>query len=274
MNQRRRPGIVGRFFRGLVSPLRGARFLLGHPRLWKFAALPIAINVVIVSILLLFGVHFVLPWIEEMMPQGHQWYWALLLGVVQVLAVIVLLFVVAVIFYILSGIICIPFNEALSLRTEEILKGRLLDEPFSFSLLKTDLFMAVANEIRRSLLLVALICGVLVISLVPVVGELFAPPLGLLVTVLFLAYDNLDYPLARRRLRFSEKRRFVFRHFAACLGFGIGAFFFVLIPFVNSLFVPLIVVGGTLLFREIEVWHGEVPNRGPNSSPSGRGKKR
>ena len=274
MNQKRPPGIVGRFIRGLLAPLRGARFLLGHPRLWKFAALPIAINVVIVSILLFLSFHFLLPWIDTLVPQGPQWYWVLLTGVVQILVITVLFFVVALIFYLLSGIICIPFNEMLSLMTEEILTGRRRDEAFSLRLLKADLVMAVANEIRRSFLFLVLLCGVLVISLIPVLGKLVAPPLGFLVTALFLAYDNLDYPLARRRLPFIKKRRFIFRHFAVCMGFGISTFFFVLIPFVNSLFIPLIVVGGTLLFREIEAWHGEIPHMGANSPSSGRGKER
>ncbi len=105
MNRGRPPGVIGRFVRGFLAPVRGARFLLGHPRLWKFVALPIAINVVIVSILLVLGFHFMLPLIEGFMPHGGQWYWAVLTGVVQIVVIIALFFIVALIFYLLSGIL-------------------------------------------------------------------------------------------------------------------------------------------------------------------------
>jgi uncharacterized protein involved in cysteine biosynthesis len=68
----------------------------------------------------------------------------------------------------------------------------------------------------------------------------------------FFALDYLAYPLERRgQLLLSQKFAFTRRHLAPSLGFGLTMTLIGLVPLVNFVFIPLGVVGGTLLFAEI-----------------------
>jgi uncharacterized protein involved in cysteine biosynthesis len=68
-----------------------------------------------------------------------------------------------------------------------------------------------------------------------------------IVTLLFLPLDYASYTLDRRRVRFRDKRRWILGHGPAMLGFGAGAFLTLLVPGLNFLAMPGLVVSGTLL---------------------------
>jgi CysZ protein len=263
MSPVRVPGIAGRFFRGLFAPLRGMRFLMAHPRLAAYAVFPTIINVILIVALFIVGIHFSQSLLDYIIPGQGQWYWMVLFYTVQVVLMLALLVFAAVVFYILAGIICVPFNEVLSQKTEQIFEGMAKDEPFSLRLLTRDILISLKNEIKRTGVMLALLLFLLVVFFIPVVGKIFYLIFGNLVTMLFLAYDNLDYPLARRRIPFAAKWRFIFRHTPSCLGFGLGALVSVIIPFLNFVVIPLTVVGATILFCEIESWYGKVPDMTP-----------
>lgn len=263
MSPARVPGIIGRFTAGFFAPLRGMRFLLAHPRLLAYAAFPTLINIILILTLFFFGMHFSQSLANYIIPGQDQWYWVVLSYTIQIVLVLVLIVFGAVVFYILAGIICVPFNEVLSQKTEQLFDGVKTEEPFSLGLLTRDIIISLKNEIKRTAIMLALLLFLLIVFLIPVVGKIFYLIFGNIIAMLFLAYDNLDYPLARRRLPFTVKWRFIFRHFASCLGFGAGALISVVIPFLNFVVIPLTVVGATILFCEIETWYGKVPDMTP-----------
>jgi CysZ protein len=257
------PGVIGRFVGGLFAPLRGLRFLLAHPRLLAYAAFPTFINIVLVLAIFFVGMHFSESLADRIIPAGDQWYWTVLSYAIQIVLVVMLVLFGALVFYILAGIICVPFNEVLSQKTERIFEGARREEPFSLRLLSKDIAISLKNEIKRTAVMLLLLLFLIVVFLIPVIGKPFYLVFGNIITMFFLAYDNLDYPLARRRLPFAAKCRFIFRHSASCLGFGAGALVSVVIPFLNFVIIPLTVVGATILFCEIETWYGKVPDMTP-----------
>jgi CysZ protein len=257
------PGVIERFARGLFAPLRALRFLFAHPRLLPYAAFPTFINIILVVALFFVGLYFSQELVGHLIPAQDQWYWMVLSYAIQIVLLLVLIAFGAVIFYILAGITCVPFNEVLSQKTERICKGQIKDEPFSFRLLAKDIIISLKNEIMRTGILLMLLLFLLILFLIPVVGKVFYLVFGNIVTMLFLAYDNLDYSLARRRLPFTVKWRFIFRNFPSSLGFGAGTLVSVVIPFFNFVVIPLTVVGATILFCEIETWYGKVPDMTP-----------
>ncbi len=268
MSAARVPGIFGRFTRGLFAPLRGMRFLLAHPRLLAYAAFPTLINVILVLAMFLFGMHFSQSLVDHILPVQDQWYWVVLSYAIQIVLVLALLLFAAVLFYILAGIICAPFNEVLSQKTEQIFEGIKREEPFSLRVLTRDIAISLKNEIKRTIVMLALLLFLLIVFFIPIVGKIFYLLFGNIVTMFFLAYDNLDYSLARRRLPFTAKCRFIFRHIPSCLGFGAGALVSVVIPFLNFVVIPLTVVGATIVFCEIEAWYGKVPDMTPTVQSS------
>jgi len=263
MSKTSTPGVIGRFIGGLFAPVRGLRFLLAHPRLLTYAAFPTLINIILVLALFFAGMYFAESLADRIVPAQDQWYWVALSYAIQIVLLAALVLFGALVFYILAGIICVPFNEVLSQKTEEIFEGIKREEPFSFRLLTKDIMISLKNEIKRTVVMLALLVSLLIIFFIPIVGKAFYLVFGNIITMLFLAYDNLDYPLGRRRLPFTVKWRFIFKNSPSSLGFGAGALVSVVIPFLNFVIIPLTVVGATILFCEIQTWYGKVPDMTP-----------
>ena len=79
--------------KGFFYPYRGFRFLLRHPRLLPFVAIPFAINTLLYTGMVWFAASRFGGWMERLVPQGEAWYWAALTAILWVLFAAVLLLV-------------------------------------------------------------------------------------------------------------------------------------------------------------------------------------
>jgi len=62
----------------------------------------------------------------------------------------------------------------------------------------------------------------------------------------------VDWPAARRDATLGDRVETVKKHVRPLVGLGIGVWFLVHVPFVNLLFMPAAVAGGTLLFLDLD----------------------
>jgi CysZ protein len=109
-----------------------------------------------------------------------------------------------------------------------------------------------------------------VLGLVPVLGQTVVPVLQAVAGGFFLAVELLAIPLERRGLHLAGRLRFVWRHRAQTLGFGITAFLLFLVPLMNVLAMPGAVVGATLLVRRLGGEGETVVSGGPAGPPGPR----
>ncbi|HEV2893536.1 MAG TPA: EI24 domain-containing protein, partial [Actinomycetota bacterium] len=156
--------------------------------------------------------------------------------------------VLVVSFTVIAQIIGQPFYERISDRIEHQL-GAVpagTDAPWWRTFPRASLESAL-------LLAMTLACTapLFVLGLLPVFGQTVVPVLQALVAGFFLAVELLAIPLERRGLHLSGRLRFVWRHRAQTLGFGLTAFFLFLVPLMNVLALPGAVVGATLLVRRL-----------------------
>ena len=247
---------------GLTAPLRGFIFIIKNPRLIKFTVFPIIINIILILTTYIFGSRYLIGLVDRWIPDEEAWYWAILFWIAVVVLVLAVSLVAAVLFYIIAGIVCVPFNELLSQEVEAMLRERPHQEDFSVRLLALDIWLALVGEVKRIFLYLSLIIPLLLLNLIPVLGTVIYGVIFGVVTLLFLAFDFVDHPLGRRRIPFREKRKFMIKHFFSMIGFGAGVFVFLLVPIVNFIVLPLNAIGGTILFSEIEHRYGEIEYRG------------
>jgi uncharacterized protein involved in cysteine biosynthesis len=100
------------------------------------------------------------------------------------------------------------------------------------------------------------------LSFIPVLTP-FTTAAQLFLASMFFAVDYLSYPLERRGvLLVRDKKAFARLHFGASLGFGATMTLIAFIPLVNFLFLPLGVVGGTLLFADLSGEAAQLQLRG------------
>ncbi|MBN1573264.1 MAG: EI24 domain-containing protein [Deltaproteobacteria bacterium] len=271
--QYKKPNFIFRALGGFTAPIRGLGFLLKNFGLIRYAVFPMIINAILVVIIYIFGTKLLLGYMDRLIPDEKAWYWMVLFWIAAVFTVILFLLVTAIIFYIIGGIICLPFNELLSQRVEAIVLGKAHEEPFSFRVITKDIGYALTHEILKStiyLFILVFILPLFFIGLFTVVVSIIFTVIFNIITWMFLAYDYFDHPLGRRRIPFADKMRFVYKNLPSSLGFGAAAFLFLYVPFLNLILIPLNVIGGTKLFFEIQKWYGEMEYR--DISP--RGKKR
>jgi CysZ protein len=225
---------------GAWHVIAGFGFLLRRPRLWPLAALPAmlaAIGVVVGFFVALFAI----PWLEQALLPGRGkvtaavsfvLYLALLLGTLAAGVITGLA---------LAMLLTAPVLEQLSRRVEAHVRVDVIEPPGGWK-------WEVTQSVKGALYFLAAAPGILLLSLIPLVG----PPLGLLWGAHALALQQTDVPLARRGMDFRTRRAWHRKWRAESLGFGLAGLVTLMVPFANFLLAPALAVGGTLLVLELE----------------------
>ena len=243
-----RPGLLG----GMLASWRGAGFMLAHPRLIPYALIPLAINAALYVLVFYLSNKYFGRWIDSLLPQAQVWYWAILYWFIRVLFFLVLLLAAGFTFVAVANIVASPFNDALSAEVEKIVTGLESGGPFSLAAIVKEIGRTVIEELKKIAFYLAALALILLLNLIPVVGQLAYMVCGALLTVIWLGLNFLDYPLARHGLRLGDKLNFIRGNFWPVLGYSLAVAAGVIIPLVNLAVFPSAVAGGTLLYLELE----------------------
>jgi len=236
----------------MPSPLyviRGAVFVWSHKTLWKYAAAPILISMLILtgSYILLYDL-----FVKLISPYtGQEWYgkvlYYLLLAVITVVLFAAFFFIVTR----LASAVAAPFNDLISQKTEQIATGMRDESHFSAAKLLQDSGRSLAHSFRLLGLYIGLLLVGLLLLLVPVIGGVLYAVFGVFISAYMFAYEYLGYPMDRRRFSWGQKRTFLRSKLGSILGFGLGNVAVASVPIINFFFIPAAVAGGTLLFLEL-----------------------
>lgn len=211
-------------FRGLFAPLRGAAFIARH-RLWGYVLLPAVLN----AALAVGAGKLASDFVAARWHGGWPWAAA---------------FVVAVLLFLtVQPIVSAPFLDALSERTERIVRG----EHASVGLWK-GILLALVHGCLKTMLFVVALTMTAGLTMLTGVGGL----IGAGFAALFLAYDGLDYPLARRIPSFSGKWSYLLRNPGLTLGYAVSASVLYLVPLAAILAPAFCAVGATLAYLSQE----------------------
>jgi len=240
--------MISGFIAGLTYPFRALGVLARAPRLWQYVLVPILVNL-LVGATLYAGLLFAGFRAIDAMVLGLPG-WAAGLGVLlRALLVVVLLLATGFVLVQFGVVLGAPWYTKLSNELEWLRSGHVMPETANGSGGPLhDLWLALAYELKKLALVLLVGSGLLLLNLVPVVGQLlsFAGWIALGATVACL--DFLGYALERRRLGFRDRLRTVRRSMPASAGFGLICLGLISIPFVNLLSIPLCVAAGTLFF--------------------------
>jgi CysZ protein len=253
-------GALQRAVSAFRLPFEGGRLLLRERQLWGLALVPLLLSITAFAAALGFviayaseihsGVTAWMPVVEA--TRWYAWLWVApaRLGLVALGA---LLFLAAagvclVIAYIAASLLASPFHDVLARRVERIVTGRVLDETES-GLLGTlrEGGRALREELRRIAFFLGVVGPLAAIGLLIPGAQIVTGPTIMGFTLLFLPLDYASYTLDRRRVSFAAKRRWVRSRAPTMLGFGAAAFLTCLVPGLNFVAMPVLVVGGTLL---------------------------
>lgn len=228
---------------GVLDGLRGALYLVRHPRLWKYVLAPL----VVAAVLLAFGVGGALTLLSgpiaalaALLPGT----WAdnvltLLAGVALTIASITILISVA-------ALVAGPFNEMLSEAIEEQETGAA-SPPFRVLGFVRDVVVGIYHAARRVFVYLLVLAVLLVIGVaIPVVGTIAAAILGAIATARFASWDAYDAVWSRGRMRYRDKVAYLRAHRWRTLGLGAVVAPILVIPGLNVVGLAIGATGATL----------------------------
>jgi CysZ protein len=146
---------------------------------------------------------------------------------------IMLFFIVNWTFVLVVALLASPFNDLLSERIENIMKGdATLNLTDSMGRVGKNIFKVIFVEIKKILLIMGLTLISVIFGYIP-----FLTPISIMIAILLLAVEFLDYSWSRHEMTFGECLSDIKKNLMGYL-LG-GGFFFILvsIPVVN-LIVP------------------------------------
>jgi CysZ protein len=116
--------------------------------------------------------------------------------------------------------------------------------------------ISIIEELRKLGFFLAVQMTLLLLGLIPVLTP-FTVLAATLFTMLFLPLEYASFAMDHRQLRFRQRRALIWQHRWLMFGFGIAAFLTLVIPLLNFICLPALVVGGTLLIVECGVRQAE-----------------
>ncbi|MEM9415918.1 MAG: EI24 domain-containing protein [Planctomycetota bacterium] len=240
------------FQRGFATPFRGFSYLRKHQHLWPFVLPAALVNVFItgaaLAVLVVVAIILV-AWVHPMFGDG---FWAVVLEVVVIAAVVVVVLGLTLLCWMLmQNIIAGHLMSKLAERVERDLgvdADTIASVPFA---------RQVTDGVLDTGLLLAINTTGLLIQFIPGVGAVIGVPLVFIGDAWVLGSDFLAHPLNLRGRTFSDRQRFLRRHWRETVGVGSAVAPLGLIPVLGGLVAACTVVGAVLLYRELEAEDAE-----------------
>jgi CysZ protein len=213
---------------------RGVAWLKSHPGHLAVLFLPLVLG--IVAFVTCFGLLFSYDdqLVAMMLPAKPDSWWAVGLYYIGWFFLDATLVVFGAILALgITSIIAAPIYDFVSQAVERELTGKVVQ-----TVGWTQFLSALVSEFKKILFI---FCLTIILLFIPVLNVI-----SIAIAALLLGWDFFDYPLSRRGWPLKQRLRLVRREGWRILGFGV----WLVIPFVQVLFMPLAVVGGTMLALE------------------------
>lgn len=258
---------------GATYPFRALITFIQNPRLIKYIVIPILVNIVVAialySGLLYFGWQIVdsiqadvTIWLNQLIASLPQWLGFLsytasaLIAILRFVLVIVLLIATGFLLTQFGVLLGAPWYGQLSEQLEKYRTGKV--ELIELNIV-SDLTRAVLYELKKLVLIALIGIPLLLINFFPGVGTVISSIGSIILTTTIVCLDFIDSCLERRRLKFRQKLKTVFKTLPASGSFGLVCLALISIPFVNLVTIPLCVASGTLFICDRAAW--ALPNR-------------
>ncbi|MBN8465834.1 EI24 domain-containing protein [Corallococcus exiguus] len=149
-----------------------------------------------------------------------------------------------------------PLQDPVSEATEAECAGA--DAVLSPASFLRSMTTGLLHTLARMALLFLGLAVLLPLNFIPGLGSVAFTVLASLWTMLWMAAEHLAAPMTRHLYPFAQVRRMLRERRALCLGFGAGVYLLLWVPILNTFFLPVAIVGGTLLYRALRE-AGDLP---------------
>lgn len=234
------------------SPLSGPQYLgegirlVLRPGLRLFVILPLMINLLLFTALIIFSVRQFDGLMDSLMGSLPTWL-NFLQYLIWPMFVLLILLIMFFTFTMLTSIIAAPFNGFLSEKVEIVVRGKDNSPPFRWAELLAMIPRTMGRELRKLAYFLPRAIGLLILSFIPGLN-LLAAPLWLLFGVWMMAIQFIDYPADNNKMSWQDMLVFLRQRRWASLGFGSIVYLGLMVPLLNLILMPAAVAGATVFW--------------------------
>jgi CysZ protein len=248
--------MMERVFFGLKSFFKGFHVIRKYPSLSRFIIIPILISIVVAIIGLYFSWTMVPAFLAEYFPLdnsawGKSIYWISVVVMSLLASLLVILNS-----FVLVNLLNIPMNTKLC---ESYLKKEFQWSPPHRSIkdsVKTFLYF-LGIGLVKTFIIISLGFMALLLSFVPFLGLIAA-----ILATMVLAFDCSDITFEIKEWNLKKRWRFYKAHKVEFLGFSLGIAVFSVIPGLNFILLPFIVLGASHMVHTLDtrINHDSMPS--------------
>ena len=237
------------FLWGAGFLLRGLRMLARSRRLVTLSLVPFLVSLgvylVAAALLVAFGGK-----ILDLVIEPGAWWRAILRVLMTITMSVVFLLAFVFTYSAFSFVIAAPFYDFLSAAAERVGTGEVVEAPAGWKEMLVDLWRSITEAVK--FLLIEIVLWVFGLFCFPPISTVICFALSAAV----IGLEHMGSPMGRRRMTFRDKIRFARRHFWPVVGLGTVGTLALLVPFVGVAFLPIGVIGGTVMFCELSSGDG------------------
>lgn len=262
---------------GATYPFKALITFINNPRLIKYIAIPILVNIILAialySGLLYFGWQIVdgvqadvTLWLDRVIADLPRWLEFLtygvvgLIGIIRFLLIVVLLIATGFLLTQFGVLLGAPWYGQLSEQLEKHRTGKI--ELIELNIV-SDLGRAILYELKKIVLIALVGIPLVIANFFPGIGTLISSVGSFTLTTFIVSLDFFDSYLERRRLGFRQKLSVVLKGLPASGSFGLVCLGLISIPLVNLITIPICVASGTLFICDRQV---RLLGRSPHGS--------
>ena len=236
------------------TPIDGASYLIRglglitKPGIRPFVMIPLAINIIVFSLLIWLGIDQFEVLMDRFLPDDESWL-SWLRWLLWPLFAIAIVLIVFYTFTVIANLIAAPFNGLLAEKVEQKLGGELPKQSGGMKQIMKDLVPALLSELRKMSYFLLRAIPLLILFIIPGIN-LIAPFLWIAFSAWFLALEYGDYPMANHGLAFKAQHRRLKKTRLTALVFGGSLTLMMMVPLLNFVAMPAAVAGATVFWRE------------------------
>ncbi|WXL24732.1 sulfate transporter CysZ [Ectopseudomonas mendocina] len=220
--------------------------LVLSPGLRLFVILPVLINLIVFTGLIVLAVQQFSGWVDAFIPSLPTWL-SFLEYVLWPLFVVLVMVMVFFTFTLLATLIAAPFNGFLSEKVEVVVRGKDDFPPFSWGELVAMVPRTMGREMRKLAYFLPRAIPLLILTFIPVVN-LIAAPLWIIFGVWMMAIQYIDYPADNNKMSWQDMLAWLRANRWQSMSFGGMTYLALMIPGLNILMMPAAVAGATVFW--------------------------
>ena len=241
--------IKSTFLEGFGASFASFRLIGKNKSILFFYIIPFLLNIIILSLLVYLAFSNIAPFLRNYLT-GDAWYIRLLNTLIAPILLMLLFFITVIVYGFLGNILCSPFLNTLSQKTQEIISGKKYHESFSFKGFLQNFTRTFKNFFKMLLIIIIVSLFSMLLLFIPVVGAVLYSIIGYITSSFILGLQFIEYPLEREKYTFTQKLRIAWKFRYSVIGLGMSFLIVSTIPILGFLGINMGVMGGAIIFEK------------------------